>query len=170
MGKFYDEISADQQEWIHKQKMFIVASAPLSGTGTINASPKGYDCFRIIDANKACYLELGGSEVETQSHVEENGRLTIMFMAFEGEPKILRLFGRGHVCRVDTPEYNRLYDAHYRGTSPDFDTIEGKRAIIVINVEKVGISSGLGVPHYEFKENRSTLLDYWGKNTEKKVE
>lgn len=60
MGQFYDEMSADQQDWIHKQKMFIVASAPLSATGTINASPKGYDCFRIIDANKACYLEMTG--------------------------------------------------------------------------------------------------------------
>ncbi|KAF9292725.1 hypothetical protein BGZ88_006213 [Linnemannia elongata] len=169
MGQFYDEMSADQQDWIHKQKMFIVASAPLSATGTINASPKGYDCFRIIDANKACYLEMTGSGIETQSHVEENGRLTIMFMAFEGAPKILRLFGRGHVCRVDTPEYQRLYDAHYRGTSPDFEAIEGKRSIIVITVEKVGISCGFGVPYYEYKENRPTLLNYWGKKTEDQV-
>lgn len=169
MGQFFDELSADQQEWIHKQKMFIVASAPLSATGTVNASPKGYDCFRIIDANKACYLEMTGSGIETQSHVEENGRLTIMFMAFEGAPKILRLFGRGHVCRVDTPEYNRLFDAHYRGTSPDFETIEGKRSIIVISIEKVGVSCGFGVPYYEYKENRPTLLNYWGKKTDDKV-
>ncbi|KAF8935728.1 hypothetical protein BGZ47_009796 [Haplosporangium gracile] len=169
MGKFYDEMSADQQEWIKKQKIFIVASAPLSATGTVNASPKGYDCFRIIDANKACYLEMTGSGIETQSHVEENGRLTIMFMAFEGAPKILRLFGRGHVCRVDSPEYESLYTAHYKGTSPDFETIEGKRSIIVISVEKVGISCGFGVPYYEYKENRPTLLNYWGKKTEDKV-
>ncbi|KAG0274570.1 hypothetical protein BGZ96_004194 [Linnemannia gamsii] len=169
MGKFYDEMNADQQEWIKKQMMFIVASAPLSATGTVNASPKGYDCFRIIDANKACYLEMTGSGIETQSHVEENGRLTIMFMAFEGAPKILRLFGRGHVCRVDTPEYNRLYTTHYHGSSPDFETLQGKRSIIVISIEKVGTSCGFGVPYYEYKENRPTLLNYWGKKTEEKV-
>lgn len=63
MGQFFDEMSADQQDWIHKQKMFIVASAPLAATGTVNASPKGYDCFRIIDANKACYLEMTGMKL-----------------------------------------------------------------------------------------------------------
>ncbi|KAG0252414.1 hypothetical protein BGZ95_006647 [Linnemannia exigua] len=159
MGKFYDEINADQQEWIKQQKMFVVASAPLSATGTVNASPKGYDCFRIIDANKACYLEM----------TEENGRLTIMFMAFEGAPKILRLFGIGHVCRVGTSEYESLFAAHYKGTTPDFETVEGKRSIIVISVDKVGISCGFGVPYYEYKENRPTLLNYWGKKTEDKV-
>ena len=92
-----------------------------------------------------------------------------MFMAFEGAPKILRLFGRGHVCRVDTPADYRLYNAHYRGTSPDIETIKGKRSIIVISVEKVGISCGFGVPYYEYKENRPTLLNYWGKKTEEKV-
>ncbi|KAG0372834.1 hypothetical protein BGX24_012513 [Mortierella sp. AD032] len=160
MGKFYDEINEDQQEWIKQQKMFVVASAPLSSTGTINASPKGYDCFRIINANKACYLEMTGSGIETQSHVEENGRLTIMFMAFDGAPKILRLFGIGHVCRVGTPEYESLFNSHYKGTSPDFETVEGKRSIIVISVDKVGISCGFGVPYYEYKENRPTLLNY----------
>jgi hypothetical protein len=110
-----------------------------------------------------------GSGIETQSHVEENGRLTIMFMAFEGGPKILRLFGRGHVCRVDTPEYNRLYTTHYQGSSPDFENLQGKRSIIVISIEKVGISCGFGVPYYEYKENRPTLLNYWGKKTEDKV-
>ncbi|KAF9121388.1 hypothetical protein BGW39_010574 [Mortierella sp. 14UC] len=169
MGKFYDEITADQQEWIKKQKMFVVASAPLSATGTVNASPKGYDCFRIIDANRACYLEMTGSGIETQSHVEENGRLTIMFMAFEGAPKILRLFGIGHVHRVGSPEYESIYTTHYKGTAPDFETIEGKRSIIVISVDKVGISCGFGVPYYEYKENRPTLLNYWGKKTEEKV-
>ncbi|KAG0206286.1 hypothetical protein BGX33_007479 [Mortierella sp. NVP41] len=173
MGKFYGEISADQREWIEKQKMFIVASAPLSATGTVNASPKGYDCFRIIDSNNACYLEMTGSGIETQSHVEENGRLTIMFMAFEGAPKILRLFGRGHVHRVDTPKYQSLYSTYFDSPSPsspsDFDNLQGKRSIIVINVEKVGISCGFGVPYYDYKENRPTLLNYWGKKTEDNV-
>ncbi|KAF9903022.1 hypothetical protein EC991_004273 [Linnemannia zychae] len=169
MGKFYDEITKDHQEWIKKQKMFVVASAPLSATGTVNASPKGYDCFRIIDANKACYLEMTGSGIETQSHVEENGRLTIMFMAFEGAPAILRLFGIGHVHRVGSPEYESLYTAHYGDAAPDFQTIEGKRSIIVISVDKVGISCGFGVPYYEYKGNRPTLLNYWGKKTEEKV-
>ncbi|KAF9932665.1 hypothetical protein FBU30_007662 [Linnemannia zychae] len=163
MGKFYDEISPDQQEWIKKQKMFVVASAPLSPTGTINASPKGYDCFRIIDANTACYLEMSGSGIETQSHVEENGRLTIMFMAFEESSKILRLLGNGHVCRVDTPEYESLYNAHFRGTCPDLEAVEGKRSIIVINVKKVSISCGFGVPYYDYKGDRPTMLSYWAK-------
>ncbi|KAF9356412.1 hypothetical protein BGX26_005320 [Mortierella sp. AD094] len=167
MGKFFDSIGPDQQEWIEKQKIFFVASAPLDSRGTVNTSPKGYDCFRIINSNQVCYLELTGSGIETQSHVEENGRFTIMFLAFEGAPKILRLLGRGHVCRVDTPEFQTIYGQYFAGS--ELGDAHGIRSIIVLDVEKVGISCGFGVPYYEYKGNRPTLKNYWGKKTEDQI-
>ncbi|KAF9109678.1 hypothetical protein BGX27_007350 [Mortierella sp. AM989] len=163
MGKILNTIGLDQQEWIEKQKIFFVASAPLDSKGTVNTSPKGYDCFRIMNPNQVCYLELTGSGIETQSHVEENGRITIMFLAFESAPKILRLLGRGRVCRVDTPEFQALYNQYFAGS--ELEQVRGLRSIIVLNVEKVGISCGFGVPYYEYKGNRPTLKNYWGKKT-----
>jgi hypothetical protein len=92
-----------------------------------------------------------------------------MFMAFEGAPKILRLFGTGYIHRVGSPEYNSLYSTHYKDTVPDLETVQGKRSIIVISVDEVAFSCGFGVPYYEYKGNRPTLLNYWGKKTEENV-
>ncbi|KAI1311037.1 hypothetical protein EDD11_003579 [Mortierella claussenii] len=167
MGKFLNKIEPDQQKWMEKQKLFFVASAPLDAEGTINSSPKGYDCLRVVNPNQVCYLELTGSGIETQSHIEENGRLTLMFLAFEGAPKILRLFGRGHVCRVDTLDFKTLYNAHFQDS--ELQDTRGIRAIITIQVEKVGISCGFGVPYYEYKGNRPTLKNYWNKRSEEQI-
>lgn len=60
MGQFFDEIGDEHAEWIKKQKIFFVATAPASVKGTVNASPKGYDCLRVLGPNKVCYLELSG--------------------------------------------------------------------------------------------------------------
>ncbi|KAF9198996.1 hypothetical protein BGZ49_010937 [Haplosporangium sp. Z 27] len=193
MGKFYDEISQDHAEWINKQKLFFVATAPLDPQGTVNASPKGYDSFRIIGPNRVCYLDLTGSGIETQSHLQENSRISFLFMAFEGGPRILRLFGRGHVARVDTPEFETLFDKHFRrqhtgSTLPESSDLsdnsddlalasepyelEGAsqiRAIIVADIHKIGTSCGWGIPFYEYKGERPTLKSFWGKMPKEKL-
>ncbi|KAF9542295.1 hypothetical protein EC957_002179 [Mortierella hygrophila] len=166
MGKFFDDISENHAEWIRKQKLVFVSTAPLDPNGKVNLSPKGYDCFRVIGPNQVCYLEMTGSGIETQSHLQENGRVTIMFCAFEGGPKILRLFGHGTVLRIGTPEYNRLFATQYTPENCDIYSSKGIRSIILIDVYKVGISCGWGVPFFDYKGPRETLSRMSAKMTD----
>ncbi len=77
--------------------MFWVATAPLSGGGHVNVSPKGGQYFGVIDEKLSWYMELTGSGCETLAHLHEkgNGRITIMLSAFQGAPKIVRFWGKG---------------------------------------------------------------------------
>ena len=103
MGK-YESISDEHRAFIERQPMFFVASAPLSESGHVNVSPKGLDALRIIDTRTVMYLDLTGSGNETAAHIAENGRVTLLFCAFEGSPKILRLYCRGRVVTRSAPE------------------------------------------------------------------
>ncbi|KAF9216744.1 hypothetical protein BGZ59_008246 [Podila verticillata] len=168
MGEFADEISASMAAWIRKQKIFFVSSAPLDGNRRVNVSPKGYDALRVLGTNQVCYLELTGSGIETQSHLEENGRITLMLCAFDGPPKIVRLWGHGRVVRVDTPEFDTMLEAHY--TDSDLYNAVGKRAIIVVDIDLVGVSCGFAVPYMDFKSERPTHKKYWKSKTEVDVQ
>jgi len=95
MGKLYDGIDDAVARFIGAQRVFFVATAPLDPAGHVNLSPKGLESFRVIDPKTVAYLDLTGSGIETVSHLRENGRIVIMFCAFDGPPKILRLHGRG---------------------------------------------------------------------------
>jgi hypothetical protein len=97
MGKTYDSIDAKLSEFIQAQQMFFVATAPLADEGSINLSPKGLESFQILDERTVAYADLAGSGIETVAHLNENGRIVILFCAFEGAPKIVRLHGRGEV-------------------------------------------------------------------------
>ncbi|CAA7262532.1 unnamed protein product [Cyclocybe aegerita] len=150
MGKFYDEIPDFLIKWIKQQKMFWVATAPLSPTGHVNVSPKGYGhTFHVIDQHRVWYEDLTGSGVETISHLRENGRITILFSAFEGPPRIVRLFGTGTVHEFGTPEYNELIPREKRSV--------GSRSVIVVDVHKVGTSCGFSIPFYAYKSDRMLL-------------
>ncbi|KAK0186846.1 hypothetical protein F5146DRAFT_1113709 [Armillaria mellea] len=156
MGKFYDEIPGYVMAMIKKQHMFWVATAPLSADGHVNVSSKGVEgTFHIIDSHTVWYEDLSGSGVETISHLRENGRITILFNAFEGPPSIVRLFGRGKFYEFGTPEYNALIPPETRHP--------GSRAVIMIDVHKVGTSCGYAVPFYEFKSHRTRLLEFAAK-------
>ncbi|KAK0470775.1 hypothetical protein IW261DRAFT_1406352 [Armillaria novae-zelandiae] len=156
MGKFYDEIPGYVMAMIQKQHMFWVATAPLSADGHVNVSSKGVEgTFHIIDSHTVWYEDLSGSGVETISHLRENGRITILFNAFEGPPSIVRLFGRGKFYEFGTPEYNALIRPETRHP--------GSRAVIMIDVHKVGTSCGYAVPFYEFKSHRTRLLEFAAK-------
>lgn len=150
MGKFFDSITPDHIEFIQKQRMFFVATAPLSADGHINMSPKGLDSFRYLGGNTVGYLDLTGSGNETSAHVAENSRITLMFCAFEGPPNILRLYGRGQVALPDTPEWDAL--------APHFEIIPGARQIITAEISKVQTSCGFAVPLYDYVEDRPTLV------------
>lgn len=149
MGKVYDALDDDLTAFIRAQKMFFVATAPLGGDGHVNVSPKGYDSLAVIDAHTVAYLDLGGSGVETIAHVQENGRITIMFCAFEGKANILRLSGRGEAVTMGAPGF----DAHL-ARFPGFDRA---RAVIVVRIERIADSCGWGVPLYTFAGERDQL-------------
>lgn len=149
MGKQFSALLAEHEEFIKRQHLFFVSSAPLSGEGHVNLSPKGHDVFRILSASRAAYLDLTGSGNETSAHLKENGRITIMFCAFEGPPNILRLYGTGMVVLAGSPEWEQLY--------PIFTPLTGARLIIVIDIHKVQTSCGYAVPFMNYAGERETL-------------
>lgn len=149
MAKVFPEITERLRSFIEAQHMFFVASAPLTADGHVNLSPKGMDCLRILGPLQVAYLDLTGSGNETSAHLQENGRITLMFCAFEGPPNILRLYGKGRTVVIGTPEWDQLL--------PLFPSYPGMRQIIVVDVERVQTSCGFAVPLYEFKGQRETL-------------
>src|SRR5215207_5700383 len=111
MAKVFDAIDPQLREWIAKQHMFFVASAPLSGDGHVNLSPKGpIGTLRVLDEHTVAYLDLIGSGAESIAHLRENGRIVVMLCATEGPPRILRLHGRGEVVAADEPQFDELLE------------------------------------------------------------
>ena len=152
MGKVYDAIDDRWRDWIAKQPMFFVASAPLDADGHVNVSPKGpIGTFRVIDERTVAYLDVVGSGAETIAHIRENGRLTVMFCAFEGPPRILRLHGRGEYVLPGDPRFAELMD----GFGFEDPTIpEARRSIVLVDVERIADSCGYGVPLMSYEGGR----------------
>lgn len=142
-------LERNHREFIAKQPMFFVATAPLNPTGHVNVSPKGYDSFRVFSATEVGYLDLTGSGNETASHVLENGRITIMFMAVDGPPQVLRIYGKGRAVLPQSEEWH--------GLSQAFPTYPGIRQIIMVDVYEVSTSCGYGVPLLSYQDDRDTL-------------
>ncbi|MEZ5998278.1 MAG: pyridoxamine 5'-phosphate oxidase family protein [Hyphomonas sp.] len=157
MGKTYDKLDDRLIDFIRKQNMFFVATAPLSADGHVNVSPKGYDSFVVLGPDEVAYLDLGGSGIETQAHLQENGRITIMFCAFEGAANILRLYGKGEAIDFDHPDYERMLAL--------FPAYDRARAVIRVKLTRVQDSCGWGVPFYDFKSDRDQLKR-WADNNE----
>jgi hypothetical protein len=152
MGKIYDGIDDRLQAWIAKQSVFFVGTAPLSGDGHVNVSPKGMaGTFAVLGPHRVGYLDYFGSGAETVAHLRENGRIVIMFCAFTGPPKIVRLHGRGRVVRPDDPEFDELRPGF------DKDRAHGQRSIIVVDLDRVADSCGYSVPRLDFVEDRNIL-------------
>src|SRR6187399_2158287 len=112
MGKVHSSITPPVADWIRDQHMFFVATAPLDGNGHVNLSPKGLDTLRVIDDMTVAYLDLTGSGAETIAHVQENGRITLMWSAFEGPPRIVRVHGRGEILDVADERVAGLFPDH----------------------------------------------------------
>lgn len=155
MGKLFEEITPALGEWIAAQRMFFVASAPLSADGHVNCSPKGLDTLRILGPREVAYLDLTGSGAETIAHLRENGRIVIMFCALDGPPRIVRLHGRGNVVLPGSADWPRL--------RAQFPEQLGDRAIVHIELTRISDSCGFGVPLYEFVEDRAALPQWCAK-------
>ena len=145
-------ISEAHEKFILAQNMFFVASAPLDASGHINVSPKGLNSFRILGPTTVAYLDLTGSGVETIAHLRENGRIVLMFCAFQGPPNILRLHGRGRVVEPSSSEFDAL--------AALFPTYLSTRSIIVVEVSRVSDSCGYGVPLMKYDGERSQYHDW----------
>jgi hypothetical protein len=151
MGRTYDALDAHLIDWIDCQHLFFVATAPADG-GHVNLSPKGHDTFRVIDEHTVAYLDLTGSGIETIAHLRDNGRLTIMFCAFDGPPQILRLYGRGDVVEPGHSDFDAL--------AGRFPSLPGTRSVIRLHVERVSSSCGYSIPLYTYEGERDTLLTW----------
>lgn len=149
MAKAYPEIDESLSNFIQAQSVFFVATAPLAASGHVNLSPKGLDTLRILGPKKVAYLDIFGSGVETIAHLRENRRIAIMFCAFEGAPKILRLHGHGRVVETCEAEFAALQE--------HFPVYEGTRAIIMVEVTRISDSCGYGVPLLRYEAARREL-------------
>jgi hypothetical protein len=149
VGKAYSEIDEALSKFIEMQAMFFVATAPLAANGHVNLSPKGLDSFRILAPRTVAYLDIFGSGVETIAHLRENARIVLMFCAFQGPTKVLRLHGRGRVVEPHEADFPQL-QCH-------FPVYEGTRAVILVEVTRISDSCGYGVPLLRFESQRPTL-------------
>ncbi|WP_033344188.1 pyridoxamine 5'-phosphate oxidase family protein [Catenuloplanes japonicus] len=151
MGKTYEEITPRLREFIAAQPMFFTATAPLSGDGTINLSPKGLrGSWVVVDPLTVAYLDFAGSNAETIAHLRENGRVTLMWCAFEGPPNIVRVHGHGEPVFRDDPRWPGLL-ARFDGVDP---SPHGLRAIIVVRAALVRDTCGYAVPFMTYDEDR----------------
>lgn len=150
MGKIYSGIDDKLAAWIMQQHLFFVGSAPLAADGHVNISPKGdLRWFRILGPREVAYLDFVGSGAETIAHARENGRIVLMFCAFEGPPKIVRLHGTAEVL----PPTHELAER--------FDPPEhAVRSVIRVDVERIADSCGYGVPLMRF-DGKRTQYDAW---------
>jgi hypothetical protein len=151
MGKTYERIDGRLRTFIEEQPLFFTATAPLSGDGTVNLSPKGLKgSFAVLDDHTVAYLDFAGSNAETVAHLRENGRITLMWCAFQGPPNIVRVHGRGEPVFRDDPRFGDLL-SHF----PDIDpTPHGLRAIIVVTAELVRDTCGYAVPFMTYDTDR----------------
>jgi Pyridoxamine 5'-phosphate oxidase len=164
MGRAYEEIDYKLHQWLEAQPVFFVASAPLASDGHVNVSPKGGSgTLRVLDQQRVAYLDMTGSGSETIAHLRENGRITLMFCAFEGPPRIVRLYGTGSHILPGELEWAAVRNAF----SPSDEIARLVRAIITVDVDRVQDSCGYVVPLMNVVAERDTMYR-WANEQERK--
>jgi predicted pyridoxine 5'-phosphate oxidase superfamily flavin-nucleotide-binding protein len=161
MGKLHERIDDRLRSFIDAQHVFFVATAPLAGDGHVNVSPKGRaGSLAVLDDRTVAYLDFGGSGAETVAHLRENGRITLMWCAFEGPPNIVRVHGRGEPVFRDDPRWAGLVGHFAAADEP------AVRAIVVVTAERISDSCGFAVPLMDHREDRSLHADFFGRKTD----
>jgi len=156
MAEFFSALTEEHRAFIARQPVFFVATA--ADKARINLSPKGMDSFRVLDDVTVAYLDVVGSGNETNAHLLADGRITVMFCAFDQPPLILRLYGRGKAVLPQDDEWTAL--------AQKFTLLPGTRQIFVIDVQETQTSCGWGVPHMKLERERTTLSKYHAANTD----
>jgi hypothetical protein len=152
VADFTDALTDEHAAFIARQSIFFVATA--AAGARINLSPKGYDAFRVLGPNRVAWLDLGGSGNETQAHLNADGRIAIMFCAFDNPALILRIYGKGRPVHPEEEGFAEL--------AALFPRLPGVRQVFDIAVESVQTSCGWGVPHMTLERERPTLAKYHG--------
>lgn len=154
MGKVHGRIDDRMRDWLLAQHVFFVGTAPNGPGGRVNVSPKGVGgTFTVLDDHTVAYVDLTASGAETVAHLRQNGRITLMFCAFEGPPDIVRLHGRGRYVSL----YDEGFDELLARFDAGLDESRGVRAVVVVDVERVSDSCGYGVPLMEYRGERDLL-------------
>ncbi|HEV7709127.1 MAG TPA: pyridoxamine 5'-phosphate oxidase family protein [Asanoa sp.] len=154
MGKLHERIDGRLRDFIEAQHMFFVATAPSGDGGHVNLSPKGMaGTFVVLDEHRVAYLDFHGSGAETLAHLRQNGRITIMFCAFQGPPNIVRLHGRGTFAPAGDPAADELL-SHF-DNPPE---LHGLRSVITVDVSRISDSCGYSVPFMSYEGDRDLLV------------
>ena len=153
MAQNFPRLEATHRDFVERQKIFFAASA--APEGRINLHPRGTEHFRVMSPNAVMWLDMTGSSNETAAHLIADGRLTLMFCAFSGAPRILRLYGIGRVIGRDSADWDMLSAVEFGGEIP-----HGMRQMIWLDIDLVQTSCGYGVPLFDFKAPRDNL-DRW---------
>jgi hypothetical protein len=167
MAKVYECIDAKLTSFIEAQPLFFVGTAPLAGDGLVNVSPKGTrGTFTVLDAHTFAYLDLTGSGVETVAHLRENGRICVMFCAFDGGPNIVRLHGTGRPVLAGDPGFDEALEGFGDAAASRRPYL---RAVIVVEVARVSDSCGYGVPRMDLVEERDTMDVVWSSRDDDRI-
>ncbi|HUP86591.1 MAG TPA: pyridoxamine 5'-phosphate oxidase family protein [Acidimicrobiales bacterium] len=159
MGREYEGIDVRLAGFLLRQPVFFVGTAPLDAEGHVNVSPKGMSgSFAVVDEHRVAYLDLTGSGIETVAHLRENGRIVVMFCAFAGPPRIVRLHGRGETHLPGSDGFEEL--------RPLFPDQPGTRSIIEVEVARIADSCGYAVPEMTYVKDRQRLT-YWAEAKER---
>jgi len=150
MGQQFSETSGGQQRFIKEQKVFFVGTA--AAEGKVNVSPKGMESLYVMNKNRVIWLNVTGSGNETAAHVQQNTRMTIMFVAFEGRPMIMRPYGSAKVIHPGDADWEKLL--------PYFDPLPGARQIFDLDLDLVQISCGMAVPLFDYVDEREAQNDW----------
>ncbi len=160
MAEQFEALDEKHIEFITQQSLYFVGTA--GAEGKVNVSPKGMDSFRVINKQRVVWLNLTGSGNESAAHVQENGRMTVMFCSFDKQPLILRLYGQARVVHPRDKEWDQF--------SPLFPQFTGARQFFELNLDLVQTSCGFAVPFYELKGERPTLVNWAEKKGREGVE
>jgi hypothetical protein len=160
MAEKYEVLEEKHIEFINQQHIFFVGTA--GADGLVNVSPKGLDTFRVVNEQQVVWLNLTGSGNETSTHVQENGRMTVMFCSFAKQPLILRLYGKAKVIHPR--------DSRWKEFSNLFDEYVGARQFFQLDIDFVLTSCGHAVPFFNYQCERDTLITSANKRGRKGIE
>lgn len=167
MGQTYERMDGRLRTFIEEQHVFFTATAPLDGDGTVNLSPKGLSgSLAVLDDFTVAYLDFAGSNAETVAHLRENGRITLMWCAFQGPPDIVRVHGRGEPVFRDDPRFTGLLTAF-----PRIDpAAHGLRAVIVVTAELIRSTCGFAVPFLAYEGERPLHASRFARETDETLD
>ncbi|MEU4745284.1 pyridoxamine 5'-phosphate oxidase family protein [Actinosynnema sp. NPDC023658] len=161
MGKTYERIDGRLRQFIEDQPVFFTATAPLAADGHVNLSPKGRKgTWRVLDEQRVAYLDFGGSHAETLAHLRENGRITLMWCAFEGPPNIVRVHGTGEAVFRDDPGFAELVAGFGDADGPAL------RAVVVVTAKLISDTCGFAVPFLEYQGERTLHAEFFGRKSD----